>query len=79
MNYITLALKYWKIIALVASLIALTAIYTFIYTKGFNDCEAEIITKTITKTITVKEKQDEIRNNKPTISRVANRLRANTF
>jgi len=79
MNYITLALKYWKIIALVASLITLTAIYTFIYTKGYDKCEADVITKTITKTITVKEKQDEIRNNKPTFSRVANRLREGNF
>lgn len=67
----------WKFILL--GVVILLATHAAAYFKGKDDCKAAVITKTVEKVITVKEKQDVIRNNKPTVIHTADRLRRANF
>jgi hypothetical protein len=69
----------WKVKILLAALILNFALLGWAYYKGYTFCEDRVEWRTIEKVIEVKEKQNEIINNKPTVSRVASRLQAGTF
>lgn len=49
------------------------------YIEGFNDGKQNIEYKTLTKTVAIKDKMDEIRNNKPDSTGVVKRLLDGSF
>lgn len=53
--------------------------YVYVFHKGAAWKEARMEAKTIVKTITIREKQNEVRDNRPSVNRTIDRMRNNTF
>lgn len=62
MPIIILALKHWRLVALVLAIIGIAGIAGYIYHKGREDKENEIVIKTLKEDARTREKFDEIRN-----------------
>lgn len=59
--------------------LASIGLWGYIYNKGYFACEQDVIIRTVTKTVTIREKQNEIRDNRPDVKRVADRLLTGSF
>jgi hypothetical protein len=68
--------RIWVIIALIALWLGS---YVVVFYKGAAWKEQNMEAKTIVKTITIREKQNEIRDNRPSVQRTADRMRNNTY
>jgi len=75
-NFIPPNIKVWIYIGL---LVLWLGSYAFVFYKGAEWKEQNIEAKTIEKTITVREKQNAIRDNRPSVQRSADRMRNNSF
>ena len=69
----------YKVFIALALVAANLAVMGYFYYIGYTFCEDRVLIKTVEKSITIKEKQNEIRNNKPTVSTVTVRLHNATF
>jgi len=53
--------------------------YVFVFYKGASWKADSIEAKTIIKTVTIREKQNEIRDNRPSVQRTISRMLNNSF
>ena len=69
----------WTLIGIGGCLFTLIGVSVYFYNTGKDICEQKQTIVTLTKVVTVKEKQNEIRNNPISISDVTRRLHAGNF
>lgn len=68
-----------RVIIYVALFIIWIGSYVFVFLKGAEWKESTIEAKTITNTVTIREKQNAIRDNRPSVKRTIGRMRSDTF
>lgn len=79
MNLLLLALRNWRLILGIVTIVGLAGIALYLYQKGASDRESKLLSQAALHKIAEKEKLDEIRNAPLSVGDVIERLQSGTF
>lgn len=68
--------KFWIYVTI---LVAIAASYAYVFWRGAEWKRMQIENETAKQTYEIREMQDEIRDNRPSVQRTADRMRSGTF